>query len=280
MNFDSNKAWLDAVAAVKANREVLLPVAGVFFLLPTLLSTVFLADTQMQILGAMGKPEALQRIVADHLGLILGFGIGGLLVQGVGMLAVMALLSDHARPTVGEAIFIAIRTLPTLIGSTLLLLVGTFLASLLLGLVIGGLFGALLGTAVASTMVAVAAVMLMTYVSVKVSLLVPVVVSEGIGSPVSALARSWRLTRGNSLRLFGFYTLLTVGYMLVAFVATLLAVGPAALLLREGQALTLFTGVVSGLIGALTSVILIAILAQAHRQLAGPSAEAISRTFE
>ena len=41
MKFDSNGAWLDAMAAVRANRQVLLAVAGVFFLLPTLLSTVF-----------------------------------------------------------------------------------------------------------------------------------------------------------------------------------------------------------------------------------------------
>ena len=81
MKFDSNGAWLDAMAAVRANRQVLLAVAGVFFLLPTLLSTVFLTDVQTQILEAMNKPETVESIFSANLGLFLIFGLGGMLVQ-------------------------------------------------------------------------------------------------------------------------------------------------------------------------------------------------------
>ena len=35
MRFDSNLAWKDAASAVSANRDVLLALAGVFFVLPS-----------------------------------------------------------------------------------------------------------------------------------------------------------------------------------------------------------------------------------------------------
>lgn len=280
MKFDSNRAWLDAMAAVRASRQVLLPIAGVFFLLPTLLSAVFLTDAQTQIVSAMHKPQIMERLLTDNMGRILGFGIGGMLVQGIGYLALMALLSDRARPTVGEAIMVALRALPTLIGTGLLAMLGMFLAAMALGIVIGGLLGLVAGTGVASVIVGVAMMVLMAYVSVKFSLVVPVVVNERIGNPIAALVRSWKLTRHNSLRLFGFFLLLMIAYIAIALTLTMALVAPATLLLGDGRALTLYAGVVSGAIGAVSSVILAAILAYTHRQLAGPSNVEISRTFE
>lgn len=280
MKFDSNRAWLDAMAAVSASRQVLLPVAGVFFLLPALLSTVFLTDVQVQIVEAMHKREVMERVMTDNMGLILGFGIGGMLVQGIGYLALMALLSDRARPTVGEAIMTALRALPTLIGTALLTMLGLFVAVMMLAMILGGLLGLVAGTGVAAAIVGVAMMVLVAYVSVKFSLVVPVVVNERTGNPIAALVRSWRLTRHNSLRLFGFFLLLMVAYIAIALTLTMALVAPVALLAGEGQALTLYAGVVSGAIGAVSSVILAAVLAYTHRQLAGASIETISQTFE
>lgn len=280
MKFDSNRAWLEAMAAVSANRQVLLPVAGVFFMLPTLLSTVFLTGVQTQLLQALGKPEMVQRIMADHTGLFLGFGLGGLLVQGAGYLAIMALLSERGRLTVGQAIVAALRALPTLVAAVLLTVLGIVAASLVLALLIGGLFALIVGTGAASAIVAVAMMVAMIYVSIKLSLVVPVVVNEGIANPLAALVRSWRLTRHNSLRLFGFFVLLMIAYIAIAFMVTIVLVAPLALLVGEGRALTLFTGVVSGVIAAVSGVILTAVLAYTHRQLAAPSADTVNQTFE
>ena len=280
MKFDSNRAWLEAMAAVSANRQVLLPVAGVFFMLPTLLSTVFLTGVQTQLLQALGKPEMVQRIMADHTGLFLGFGLGGLLVQGAGYLAIMALLSERGRLTVGQAIVAALRALPTLVAAVLLTVLGIVAASLVLALLIGSLFALIVGTGAASAIVAVAMMVAMIYVSIKLSLVVPVVVNEGITNPLAALVRSWRLTRHNSLRLFGFFVLLMIAYIAIAFMVTIVLVAPLALLVGEGRALTLFTGVVSGVIAAVSGVILTAVLAYTHRQLAAPSADTVNQTFE
>ena len=59
MRFDSNRAWQEAVASASANRVVLLPVAGVFFLLPGLASALFLSDVQESILANLGNQEGL-----------------------------------------------------------------------------------------------------------------------------------------------------------------------------------------------------------------------------
>lgn len=42
MKFDSNLAWKQASSSIGANREVLLALAGVFFLLPSLVFALFL----------------------------------------------------------------------------------------------------------------------------------------------------------------------------------------------------------------------------------------------
>lgn len=280
MKFDSNRAWQEAMAAVAANRQVLVAVAGVFFLLPALLSAVFLGDAQTQVLEALGRPGEAERVFTENLGLFTGFGIGGTLVQGVGYLAVTALLSDRARPTVGQAIGTALKALPTLLAALLLMLLGLSILSVLLGLVIGGAAALLAGAAGATVGTTIALLAAMFYLSVRLSLVVPVIVNERIANPVAAMARAWRLTRHNAARLLGFFLLLTIAYVVVAFMASLVLIGPVALLAGQGQALTLFTGVVSGAISAVSSVIVAAVLAFAHRQLAGPSAEAITRTFE
>lgn len=280
MKFDSNRAWQEAMAAVNANRQVLVALGGVFFLLPALLSTVFLGDAQTQVMQAFGKPGEVERLFMENSGLFLGFGIGGTLVQGVGYLAVTALLSDRGRPTVGEAIVIALKALPTLLAVMLLALLGLTLLSALLGLVIGGIAALLMGAGGATVVTTVVLLAAMFYLSVRLSLVVPVTVNERIGNPLAAMARSWRLTQGNASRLTGFFVLLMIAYVVIAFTVSLILIGPVALLAGQGQALTLFTGVVSGAISAVSGVILAAVLAFIHRQLAGPSADAITRTFE
>ncbi|EIZ80698.1 lipoyltransferase [Novosphingobium sp. Rr 2-17] len=274
MTFDSNRAWQDAVAAVRANRQVLLALGGVFFLLPALLSTMFLSDIQTRILENASKPELLDKLIRENMGMLLGFGLGGMAVQLIGYVAVMALLSDRGRPTVGETIATGLRGLPTLLLAGLIFGSAALALSTLLSAILGSLLG-MVGAGIA----VFALLVLISYASIKLSLTMPVVVNERVRNPVAALARSWRLTQGNSMRLFGFYSLLFLGYMAIALVATFIVVAPALLLLGQGQASLLVTGLVTGAVGATANVVLTAVLAQVHRQLAGSSADA-ARTFE
>ena len=274
MKFDSNRAWQQAVTSVSANRDVLFPVAGVFFLLPAVLSGYFMADLQAAMMQSLGDPEAMARLMDGHMGSFFGVGLATALAQAIGGLA---LLTDRTRPTVGQAIGSAIRALPTLIGAGLVMAFGYLLLAVVFALVSGGTAGASSGLAGIVLMVML---VVMVYVTVKLSLLLPVVVIERVMNPLAALARSWRITRGNSFRIFAFYALLFVTYIVLATVATMLVLGLFALVTEPGALAMLFTGVVSGTIGAIANVLFIAVLAAVHRQLAGPSAEAVSRTFE
>ncbi|MBT0671192.1 lipoyltransferase [Novosphingobium profundi] len=282
MRFDSNLAWTEAVARVRSNRDVLMALAGVFFMLPTLLSTVFLADIQEKMIALAQNSAALEALVRDNLGLILGFGIGGALVQFVGYLACTVILGVGGRPSVGEALSIALRALPTLLGATLLYMLGLLLASFVLGLPVG-LGAALAGSAGASIgglVMVVALVMLVVHTSVAFSLLIPVIVREGIASPVAALQRSWRLTRGHGPRLLGFYALLVVVYFLISFLISLLLVTPLTLVVGTGDAASFLAGVVAGLVGAVANVLLIAVLTRIHAQLCDALPEGQANIFE
>jgi hypothetical protein len=279
MQFDSNRAWREATALANANREVLLAVAGVFFLLPGFVSVLFLSDFQADMMANLGNPAAAERLMAGMTGPVVAFGLVSFLLQSLGYLAMLALLTDRARPTVGEAIKDAVKALPVLIGAALLFFAAYLMAVLvvtLLAVALGSVSG--LGALVAVLMLALIAGMV--YVMIRLSLVLPVIVIENLRNPVAVLARSWALTRGNALRLFVFYLLLTITYFVLVMVITMVAMAPVVLLAGQGKVSLLLGGLVSGIIGAAASALLTAILAAIHRQLAGPSPEALGKTFD
>ena len=138
MKFDSNQAWQQATAAVSANFSMLLPIAGVFFLVPSLVSTWFFGDMQAAMLANIANPQANEAMVQGMIGKFAGFGLAAMLVQSVGNMALLGLLTDRARPTVGEAIGNAVKSLPTVIGAIVLFIVAYFVVALVAGIVIGG----------------------------------------------------------------------------------------------------------------------------------------------
>lgn len=283
MKFDGNRAWNDAVRAVAANREVLLVLAGVFFFLPGLIAALFLAEYQGEmaasvqaVMAAPKNPVALQQMVHAY-GSVAPYVIVLLLVQSLGYMAMLALLTDQRRPTVAEAISIGARCIPPLVVAILIFFVGYLVASLPLGVILIGCIAALgpqLGAAIGITIDMVALIVVVT----RFSLTLPVVVIEGVHRPLAALLRSWRVTGGSTLRLLAFYIMLVIAYMVITIaLSALLNLISAAM--GTGEAFVLLSGAISGVMGALTSIVLTAILAAVHRQLAGPSFGAISETF-
>jgi hypothetical protein len=105
-----------------------------------------------------------------------------------------------------------------------------------------------------------------------------VIAIDKVFNPVTVVARSWRLTKGNSVRLFLFYVLLVIVYIIVSMVVVSV-IGALTLVLGQDTALTI-NGIVSGVLSAGVTVVFVAIIAAVHRQLAGPSAAAVSETFE
>ena len=279
MNFDSSRAWRDAMALVQANREVLIAVAGVFFLLPGIASALFLTDYQNNLMANIGNSAAVRQLMEGSVGKVMSFGLISLLLQSVGHMAMLALLTDRTRPTVGQALGIAVRAFPTLAATILIVFAGY-----LLGALIYAVFAGVLGVATGIGMLTFVLILLlagvMVYVMVKLSLTMPVIVIEKVLNPFAALTRSWRLTRSNSLRLFLFYLLLVLIYLVIATVFGGGIMLIATLAAGEGTLSLVVTALVSGLFGAVASLLITAILAAIHRQLAGPSAESLGATFD
>ncbi len=273
---DLERAWNEATALLSANRDVVLIVAAVFFFLPNVISTLILPSQdalimQMEAMGDQPDPEEIFALFGDYFAgswwIYLVFG----LVQAAGVLGLLALLTDRSRPTVGEALAFGGKALIPYIVAQILLGLAVILTPILLialGAAINPGIAALLG---------IVGVVLMIYIWVKFSLLSPVIAIERVMNPIKALARSWRLTKGNSLRLFALYVLLIVALLVLSLVAGLVF----ALFGVLGETVGLLaTAIGGGLISMAFTTIMLAVLAAAHRQLGGGSAEAARRTFE
>lgn len=263
-------AWRDATAMMVGNREVLLIVAGLFFFLPSVILGIALGDVQeLALADPETAAEAMISIYGSYWWLILLLSLASI----IGYLALLALLRDHSRPTVGDAIKIGIAGMLPAIGTYLLLSFGLGIAAVALIAI-----SAALGSGAMVALVGVIVAIGFVYLCVKFSLAGPVIAIDKVYNPLTVLARSWRLTRGNSFRLFLFYLLIFIVYLVIAAVISMVF-GALALALGDSVGLTL-NAVISGAISAAVSVVLVAVIAAAHRQLSGPSAAAVSETFE
>jgi len=277
VTFNMSEAWRDATAMMARNREVLLIVAGLFFFLPSLVLNFAMGDAQSL---AMTDPEAAEGALLAAYSEWSWLVVLIVIVSMVGSLALLALLRDHDRPTVGEAIRAGLLALLPAFGTYVILGIGALLVAFLTI----ALFGPILGVDATNpdlaqmTLLVAIAFAIMVFPAVKFSLSTPVIAVDKVYNPLKALARSWRLTRGSGLRMLLFYVLLFVVYLVLAMVAGMVA---AALGLIVGpDAGLIISALISGALSAATSVVIVAVIAAAHRQLAGSSAEAVSQTFE
>lgn len=270
MKFDMSEAWREATAMIGANREVLLIVAGIFFFLPNMLLAFQMPD--MDRIATLG-PDQAEAAVLQLYGEIWWVLLIVVLAGMIGYLALLALLRDKARPTVGEAIRVGVIGLLPAIGTYIVFVLGT-------GLIFGILIGA--ARAAGSSAVTVAVLLLclvgFVYASVKSSLSAPVIAIERVFNPFRVLARSWRLTKGNSLRLFGFAALILIVYVVISAVAGLIL--GAVMLALGDAAYQVLNALVSGALSTVVAVLAVALLASIHRQLAGDSTAELSETFE
>jgi hypothetical protein len=268
------RAWSDAMGLVAANRAVVSIVAGVFFFLPYALFMMLTAQqmTALQATAERAQGEVAMNAMMAFYGSIWWEVVLIMIFQGIGMLGLLALLTDRSRPTVGEALQTGLRFTPSYIAAQIIL---SFLLGLLLMVPIA--IGAGVSVA-AGVLVGLVAVLAMIYLFTKFSLAAPVFVQERTLNPLAAMGRSWRLTKGNSLRLWLFYFLLLVAIAVAGMVASIVIglflalLGPETAL--AGQAL------VSAALNAVWVTLFLAALAAAYRQLAGDSPAATGAAFE
>ena len=273
---DLGRAWNEAMALLSANKDVVLIVAAVFFFLPNVIATLVLPSQdalmmQMEALGDQPSSEEMMAVFGDYFGqswwIYIVFG----LVQAVGVMGLLALLTDSSRPTVGEALGFGVKALvPYLVAQILFGLIMVAVPFLLMA--IGGLIG--IGVA---ALLAFVGMILAVYIWIKFSLISPVIAIEKVMNPISALARSWQLTKGNSFRLLAFYALLVICVMVLWLVVSMVL----SLFSVMGEEIGLFAMAIgSGLMSMAFSTVMLLVLAAIHRQLTGTDGEPVSKTFE
>lgn len=276
---DMGKAWTETTGLTGSNRDTIGAIAGLFFFLPSFALALLAPDVvnPEPVPTAGADPQAVMQATINQISaayaeswlLMLTLSIA----QFIGSLALLALLTDSARPTVGEALTRGVKSIPSYIGAQIL-------SALAAGVVIGLPLGLIAAAAPPAAVVIAAFLLIMCalYMFVKFSLVAPVIVIDDERNPIKALARSWRLTKGNSFRIVVFMVLLFFTFGIIAALVS----GILGLVLSAAgtQVAQIGNGVVSALVNAVMGVVFLVVIAAVHRQLAGPSTDGLAATFE
>lgn len=260
--FDSNRAWQQATAALRANREVLLALAGVFFLLPNLAVSLLFPQPAPP---AGADQQAMMAYAMNYYSRSLPIILPVLALQAAGTLGMLTLLTDRSRPTVGQAIRTGFRAVLPYLAAQIVLgfVLGMVALPILILFSLSGARGvAMIGLA--------AAFFAWVYGWIRTSLAAPVMAVEGQRNPIGALLRSWRLTRGNAGRILAFLLLIAIAFLVVTMVINTLA-GMILALLLPAQYAAIGSALISTTIGAAMIVTIVAALGATHAQLAGPA---------
>lgn len=268
---DSSLAWKTATRLVSTNRDMLLAIAGVFFLLPSLAFSVFVPEPQMP---PGTSPERMMETIAEAWQSSLPLLVIVTLLQMAGTVTMLIVMTDPARPTVGQAIQRGFKALLPYVAAQII--VGGALGLAFLVLVS---LSALTGVQALAAFVIVAAFVAMIWCSLRMALVAPVLAIEAERNPMQALRRSWALTRGNSGRLLAFFILAGLLFAVIYGLAMML-VGVVLVLTTGGGVQQVLTAAISSAITSGALVYFVAMLAAVYRQMAGPPQAEVVGIFE
>jgi hypothetical protein len=192
----------------------------------------------------------------------------------------MALSSGE---TVGSAIVHGLRRMPIFMLAFILVGIGLFIAAIPFGAVLAMAGVPINQTAGAAynplTVVAVLLYMaLIVFGGVRLIMTAPVASAEPVGI-IGILRRSWHLTSGNWLRLFGFMLMFVGGMIVSLFAVEVLTSLVTSLLLGRAEPLSasaLIIALVQGLVNAAVTIVFSLMLARIYAQLAGASEAQVS----
>lgn len=261
---DGLAAWQSASGMVAKNRDMLLAVAGAFFMLPSLFFAVMVPEPAIPA-GIAGS--AAFQLLSEYYDAALPYLLVVTILQMAGILTLLIVMTDRARPTVGQAIGRGFRsTLPYLV------------AQILYGLALGVGFGIMLALGALSGVQAVSAALLLVmivagvHIFLRFVLIAPILASERERNPVRILRRSWNLTRGQVGRMALFFGLALLLFLVVSGLVMML-VGIILAFATEGELQRVLKAVFSSAITAVALVYFVAMLAAVYRQLTGPGVE-------
>lgn len=287
MQLDLGAAWNEATRMLKGNGQLLVAVAGVFLVLPSLILSVLTAEdtanfmAEMEMMGQGGNsPDAILAAMGNF---YQSMGIGMVFVvlaQILGSLAILVIFLDANRPTVGESISQAAKLfIPDLLAHIII-----WIAAVVIGVVVALIIGTLVAVIGETAGIAIAVLLVIAllvaaiWISFRLILTSPVIAAEKETNPITALKRSFGLTKGNSLRIFGLVVLIGIVIgILYLIVSGILSVIFTAILPTAGALVA--SGAVEALLGGVFSVIMLAVYAAIYRQLTGGVSVGLEKTF-
>lgn len=247
---DLSGCWNDVMQLFRANRELLLSVAGVFILLPSLAFAMFVPAPPTPPGADLATIYAnVQSFYEDKFGWIILVG----LLNGFASIVMLLLMLDRDRPSVGEAMRRGFAIILPYYAMGALSGVLAFLGALVF--VLPGI-----------------------YLFVKLIVAGPVMAAERVHTIIAPLRRSWALTRGNSGRILLFLIVVGVTAFFV-YITSVTVFGIVVRLALEGGIADTLVLLFDAVVSMLLSVLMVCVYAGIYRQLAGPDAEEIAREF-
>lgn len=237
MRLDLASTWNDAAAMIRRNRDVLSAVAGMFLILPMIVSGWLLPDP-----GPLPEGATMEDLLAAQIAYF-GENAPVILTSGLvvtfGTLSMLVLLVHPSRPVVSDALRLALRLLPAYL-----------LANLLQSLAVFGGFLLFILPGV--------------YLIARLICIAPVLAAEEERGPVALLMRSWAITRGSGLRIL---LMLAIIFLVAIIVSSALSavVGIVAGLVLPADVARLVTIIAGALVEAALAVAIMAVSAAIYR---------------
>ncbi len=261
---------------LRENFQLLAVIAGVFLLLPAV-AIYFLIPGMDEFLVPGADPEVMQERVMEIIGPVLTYGFINSIIQFVGYGAMVALMGT-SRPTVGEALGIGAKSVPSVLAALVIFLVLYMLAAIVIVVPITMLAtaGGVPGLALTGPIFVVAVAI---FLMARLSMSLPVIVIDRVLNPIKAVKRSWDLTGQAQWRVLIFWLILGVAYLVISLLV-FGVFGAIAGLAGGGSAVTLILGLVNGLASMTVGMVLCGLAVAMHSQLSGPTDTEISATFD
>ncbi len=276
MDFSMNATWSRAVDLVRDNFQLLVVIAGVFLLLPTMAAYLLIPDFQA-LIDPTADPDMVAERMAEIAAPLVAVGAIALVVNFAGYGAMVALMG-RMRPTVGAALKTGFVIVPSLIAVLLLFIIIYMLGSIVLIAPIS-LLATAGGVPGLAAIGIVATLVFIVWLMARLSLSMPVLVLEDTLNPIKAMIRSFRLTSARQWSILLFWAVIFIVYMVISLVVTGVFSVIAALA-GTGTAAMVILGLVNGVIAMAIGMLICAIAVAMFGQLAGPGAERIEQTFE
>lgn len=259
--FDMGAAWEDSVVLLKSHIALTGTIAAVFLFLPAL-AVAWFGPTPIEPTST-ATFEQVMTAFRESARQSLPYQLLVSLVGAIGGIGILRLWLARTGTSVGDALGFALKMVPTVIAVQILMALAIALMALVLivpGAAVGGAFGVLLVVIGLLFFIGLCA-----YLWARVSTTSPVIADRTLYNPIAALQESWALTRDNGWRIFLFIFLVFV----VIFIAALLLGGAAYAVFgnTEGTG-RILSGLIEAGIGALGSLVSLAITAATYRQLA------------